>query len=304
MKRIALLSALPLLAFASPAAAQMKPAGAPDILEAIEMCKSISTPVWMHRDRLEDSDWHTAEVRGERRRTRKVPGIYEKLGNRAYVVLTREELRNRECVVQARLEETSAYMPLLQEISQTTGMPTGQDGYGYTWELDDYNMRVEPTGERSAPSVRFVISTIPMVGTDDILAAVDACVAATGATRLEADALAPAGWTKRTEFRRKDSDGSLGIVMFESAENAAIVSSRATGDDFKDCRVSGRLESEETAENLRAALTGKFGTPSADDDKLNWSHDGRSLRLMTFERANQSGAFAFQIPVSYVGETE
>lgn len=304
LTRTALYAPLSLIALAAaPASAQMKPASADDVLGAIAACRSITTPVWIDTDALEEQGWYTAEVRGERRRTRKVRGIYERRNNRAYVVTTRDELRSRECAVQARLESTSDYVPLLQQVSQTLGMPTGQDGFAYTWELDGLAMRVEPTGDRSAPSARFVLTALPVVGTDDILSAVRACIPAIGAGGFGDGALTEGGWAQDAAATAAVPE-ERETKLFRSGETAALVSSGKDRGVTNVCRVSGRIEDEATAENLRSALTGLYGTPSAKGDDLNWTHDGRSMRLVTSERDGASGPIAFHIPVSYVGESE
>ena len=313
MKKIAFLAALPIVAIAAPAAAQMKPAGAADVVAAIEVCKSVTTPDWIHLDRLESQNWHTAEIRGERRRTRKVRGIYETPGNRAFVVITREELRNKECVVQARLKDTASYPALLQEVSQSVGMPNGQDGFAYTWDLGDFTMRVEPTGERSAPNARFTLkakgdgavsgSAIPMVGSDDVLAAVRACVPSIGPAGFADSALISGGWKKgvaKVDGKAIDAP----VALYGHSDTKALIMSGSAQAANKVCVVMGRVEDAETIENTRSALTGMFGTPQADGDKLYWTEDDRILTLMTDYQDGEEGPFAIQVPISYVGAPE
>ena len=313
MKKLALLAGLPVAALASSAAAQMKPATATDVVAAIEVCKAVTTPDWIHLDRLETQGWNTAEIRGERRRMRKVRGIYERPGNRAFVVITREELRNKQCVVQARLKDTASYTTLLQQVSQSVGMPNGQDGFAYTWDLGDFTMRVEPTGERSAPNARFTLkakgdgvvsgSAIPMVGSDDVLAAVRSCIPSIGPDGFTETALVGNGWTKG-EASVDGEAVDAPIALYGHSDSKALVMSGSGETANKVCMVMGRVEDAATIENTRSALTGMFGTPQADGDKLYWSEDGRILTLMTDYQDGEEGPFAIQVPISYVGETE
>lgn len=295
------------------AAAQMKPAAATDVVAGIEACKAITTPSWIHRDRLSELGWYTAEMRGERRTTRKVRGIYEARGNRAYVVLTGEQLRNKECVVQARLKDTASYTSLLQQVSQSVGMPTGQDGFAYIWDLGEFTMRVEPTGGRDAPNAKFAIraagegamsgSAIPLVGSDDILAGVRACVPAVGPDGFTGTGLSESGWSKGTA-RVDGEEIEAPVAFYGHAESKSLIMS-GTGDaSNKVCMVMGRVAEGATIDNIRSALTGMFGTPIADDDELYWRDEGRIMVLMTDYEDGAEGPFAVQVPVSYAGESE
>ena len=142
---------------AAPAYAQMKPAGHDDVVAAIEACQTIATPTWIELDALPDMGWHAAKKRGERRRTQVLRGIYEKRGNEAYVVVGGDEIKEKSCVVLARLASTDEYIPLVQQLATSHGMPSRQDGPVYFWDGADKSMSVEPSGERSAPNMKITI---------------------------------------------------------------------------------------------------------------------------------------------------
>ena len=151
-------AAMALAAF--PASAQMKPAGHDDVVAAIEACEAIVTPTWIELDSLPDMGWHVAKKRGERRRTQVLRGIYEKRGNEAYVVVGADELKDKSCVVLARLDSTEDYIPLVQQLATSQGMPSRQDGPSYFWDGADQSMSVEPSGERSAPNMKITIKAL------------------------------------------------------------------------------------------------------------------------------------------------
>ena len=158
MKHIAALSALAACAaFAAPAAAQMKPADAEDVAEALATCKAITSPVWIDKDALKGHDWHQVRQRGAGRGGARLYNTYEKRGNRAYLVFEREDLQAKQCVVLARLEDSSEYVNLARDLAGEVGMPTGQDGYAYIWDDADYTVRMEPSGERDTPNARFTV---------------------------------------------------------------------------------------------------------------------------------------------------
>ena len=145
---------------ATPAAAQMKPASGEDILEGIEACRAITTPTWIEVDDLSDHGWYAAKKRGERRRTTVIRGVYEKPGNNAYVVLGGQELSDKTCVVLGRLDDTSAYIPMVQALAGSLGMPNRQDGPTYYWDGTDFTTSAGPSGERDAPNIRITIKAL------------------------------------------------------------------------------------------------------------------------------------------------
>lgn len=145
---------------AATANAQMRPADESEILDAIEACRQIATPTWIELDQLAELGWYTAKKRGERRRTTVIRGVYEKQGNRAYVVVGGEELKTKSCVVLARLDSTSDYVPMVQSLAGSMGMPDRQNGPAYFWDGKDYNTSVMPSGERDAPNIRITIKAL------------------------------------------------------------------------------------------------------------------------------------------------
>ena len=49
----------------------------------------------------------------------------------------------------------------LQEVSGIVGMPSGQEGYTYHWQMDSHRLRVDPAGDKKRPIARFEITAIP-----------------------------------------------------------------------------------------------------------------------------------------------
>lgn len=145
---------------ATPASAQMKPASHEDIVSAVAACESITTPTWIELDELDELGWHSAKKRGERRRTQVLRGIYEKRGNQAYLVIGGKELKEKSCVVLARLGSTEDYVPAVQQLASARGMPNRQDGPAYFWESPTSFMSAAPSGERDAPNLRITIKAL------------------------------------------------------------------------------------------------------------------------------------------------
>lgn len=157
MKRI-LLPALALLA--APAAAQDKPATSEQIADAIEACKTITSPSWIELKQLPSLGWRPYEKTGGRR-VMKVMGAYEKRDNEALIIVSKDELKSKSCVVSAKLDSTADYGPTAQGVSQIVGMPVRADGPTYFWIMGDKEMRLDPAGDRDKPIARFEITAIP-----------------------------------------------------------------------------------------------------------------------------------------------
>ncbi|ANU07654.1 hypothetical protein [Paraurantiacibacter namhicola] len=159
MKNTLAFSALAAVAatLSAPASAQMKPASAEDVAEAIKTCKDITSPTWIDKDALKGHGWHQVRQRGRGRGGARLYNAYETRGNDAYLVFEREDLKAKNCVVLARLENTGAYNGLAQGLAGEIGMPNGQDGFAYIWDQSDYIVRMEPSGDRDTPNARFTI---------------------------------------------------------------------------------------------------------------------------------------------------
>ena len=150
------------LAFlAAPAAAQDRPATPAQIADAIDACETITSPNWLELKQLPSLGWDTVEKRGGRRGAMKVRGAYEKQGNEALIIISREELKEKACVVFARLDSTADYGPTAQGVSEIIGMPVRADGPTYFWIQGDKELRLDPAGDRSKPIARFQITAIP-----------------------------------------------------------------------------------------------------------------------------------------------
>lgn len=144
---------------AAPGAAQENEhPNAQQVAEAIAACQLITEHDWIHLDRLDSVRFYAVERRGSGRKKARVRGLYQKRGNPSYIILSREELSDKRCVVSASLPDTGAYGRLAQEVSGIIGMPTGQDGFAYLWELDDQRLRVEPEGDQDEPFARFTLT--------------------------------------------------------------------------------------------------------------------------------------------------
>lgn len=156
----------PLFAFmaltitSTPAAAQQTPADAAQIVEAIEACRAITSPKWIELKALPALGWDNAERRASRGR-QIMRGIYEKAGNNAYVIVGKDELDSKSCVVTARLASGAEYGPTAQGVAELIGMPERAEGHTYFWTLGDKRIRLDPAGERDAPLARFEITAIP-----------------------------------------------------------------------------------------------------------------------------------------------
>jgi hypothetical protein len=150
----------PLALAAASASAQDKPATAAQIVDAIEACKAITSPTWLELKALPAQGWNPYRKSGGRR-AQVVSGAYEKRGNEALIIISREDLQAKKCAVYARLESTAQYGPTAQGVSQLVGMPDRAEGPTYFWTLGDKTMRLDPTGDRDKPIARFEISAIP-----------------------------------------------------------------------------------------------------------------------------------------------
>ncbi len=149
-------AACAVLASAGTAAAQDRPATAEQVVEAIDACAAITTPTWIELKDLKGMGWET--LRKSNGREQLVRGVYERKGNEAYIVVTRENLREKQCMVMTLLADTASYNALAQEASQTIGMPDRQEGYSYTWMRAGHEVTVNPSGNAKKPKAIFVIS--------------------------------------------------------------------------------------------------------------------------------------------------
>ena len=156
MKR--LFFAVPLALLAAPVAAQEKPASVAEVVDAIDACKAITTPTWLELKALPSHGWKEYRKSGGRR-AQVVRGAYEKADNEALIIISKEELEAKACVVFARLESTGDYGSTAQAVSEIVGMPTRAEGPTYFWSLGDgKTMRVDPAGDRTKPIARFEIT--------------------------------------------------------------------------------------------------------------------------------------------------
>lgn len=150
--------AVPLALLAAPVAAQERPASAAEIVDAIEACKAITSPTWLELKALPSLGWKEYRKSGGRR-AQVVRGAYEKTGNEALIIISKDDLKAKACTVFARLESTADYGATAQAVSQIVGMPTHAEGPTYFWTLDDGKvMRVDPTGDSDKPIARFEIT--------------------------------------------------------------------------------------------------------------------------------------------------
>lgn len=163
MRKLAFLAAFLL---AAPAAAQQEPAGATDVAEALTACQAITTPTWLELSALRAAGWDYPTKRGSGRSSQVVKGLYAKPGNHALIVIGKEELEKKSCVVNALLNSTADYGTLLQGLSAIIGMPDSQDGYSYVWTIADKQIRVDPAGDRNRPLARFEVTAIAPDGAE------------------------------------------------------------------------------------------------------------------------------------------
>ena len=154
------LTLLPLIACCAPLAAQDAATEAAHAAEAIAACQAVVMQDRVDPERLPASGWYEAKRRGSRSEL-VVRGVYEKEGNSAFIVIGKQQERERSCVVQAFLADTASYSTLLQEVSQEIGMPQRQDGFSYYWVDADKSVRVDPAGDAKRPFARFEVTAIP-----------------------------------------------------------------------------------------------------------------------------------------------
>lgn len=160
MHKLFACSPLLAIACASPALAQTKPADATQIVDAIEACKAITSPRWLDLAALPARGWDSAKRRSGRSE-QVFRGVYEKKDNEAYILIGRDELKEKVCVVSARLSSTGDYGHTAQAVSAIIGMPDRAEGFTYYWTIGDKQIRLDPAGEKSAPTARFAITAIP-----------------------------------------------------------------------------------------------------------------------------------------------
>ncbi|MXP09848.1 hypothetical protein [Pseudoblastomonas halimionae] len=318
MRSLATGAVLPFLAYAAPVSAQIVPASAADVWDGVQSCEAITETDRVQTTRLSAAGWSEAKRRSGERGTRKLAGIYEKDGNDALIVIGREELEGKRCVVLARLESTSAYGELVKGVAELAGMPDRQEEYAYIWDRPGFTLRVEPSGKQSEPNALFTVTAIgdsastdapvpspasvatPAGSSDAVLAALKACLPAVGANGFDGSVLTGSGWSKSVAQTASGAD----IDLYES-EGSDVLITPGSGDQGGDvCLVRGQVDDGATLDNIRAALTGLYGTPEADGGDLYWIEDGSVFYLMTNFEPGGEGPFAVQIPVSYAGESE
>ncbi|WP_144095577.1 hypothetical protein [Croceicoccus sediminis] len=157
LKTTTFCASLSALAFAGPAAAQSKPATPEQVAEAIDVCAAITSSTWIELDDLRGHGWRNVRKSGGNRQM-VVRGAYEKSGNEAYIVVTKENLRDKTCMVMTKLDTTADYNPLARDVSAVIGMPVSQDGFIYTWLRSEKTVEMNPSGDRSSPKALFVVS--------------------------------------------------------------------------------------------------------------------------------------------------
>ncbi len=157
LKIATLCASLSALAFAGSAAAQSKPASPEQVTEAVDVCAAITSPTWIELDELKSYGWKNVRKSGGNRQM-VVRGAYENIGNEAYIVITKENLRDKTCIVMTKLETTADYNTLARDVSAVIGMPVTQDGFVYTWLRSEKTVEMNPSGDRSSPKALFVVS--------------------------------------------------------------------------------------------------------------------------------------------------
>jgi len=143
---------------ASSAAAQVKPAGAGDIRDAIGDCLAITSASWIDLDKLKDElDWDMA-TRTVGRSREKISGIYAKPGSEALIIVGKPELKDKRCVVLARLPDTASYHPTAEALSSELGMPRQGEGMSYIWHQRAATIEMRPSGAPDAPNAEFAVT--------------------------------------------------------------------------------------------------------------------------------------------------
>ncbi|WP_120715945.1 hypothetical protein [Tsuneonella amylolytica] len=159
MTRTALFAAVAALSVAAPAAAQEKPATTAQIVEAINACKAIVSSTWVDLKKLPSMGWEPYR-KSTGSRQMKVGGAYEKRGNEALLVVGHDELKDKSCVVLARLGGGGAYGATAQGVSEVIGMPMGQQDFTYTWDQGAQRVTLDPSGDKAAPKARFAVIAV------------------------------------------------------------------------------------------------------------------------------------------------
>lgn len=154
---MALAAAACLATVAIPASAQMQPATAESLGDAIGACINAVDHDGAIVEGLEAGGWSRARMENGGEAAEDVL-LFGKSGNEA-LILTADVNGDEPdpCIVLARLPRTSAYHPSAEAISQIIGMPVERNENNYFWRFSDKIAQMTPSGSAEEPSLRFVV---------------------------------------------------------------------------------------------------------------------------------------------------
>ncbi|MBD3730197.1 MAG: hypothetical protein IE933_10870 [Sphingomonadales bacterium] len=139
------------------AATRMEAASAAQASEAVRECIAITSPKWIDLAKLKQDGWQIATKTG-RQGLMQIRGVYKKKDSEAYIVAGRDELREKRCMVIARLDATSSYHPMAAQIATDLGSQPSQDNFTYSWTSGAATVVMTPKGDRESPTAEFTIS--------------------------------------------------------------------------------------------------------------------------------------------------
>ena len=152
-KRIAIalvVASLPAL----PAQAQLRPATADHIGEAVGRCIAATSTAGLNLERLAEGGWQRAKTQsGEEKVDAPIP-IYGKAGNRAVIIAAPTEAAPA-CIVTARIEHFDVVSATTQGMSRALKVsPMKSEGNETYWRYGPLIIQLAATGTREKPGIR------------------------------------------------------------------------------------------------------------------------------------------------------
>ncbi|MBX3593241.1 hypothetical protein [Sphingomonas sp.] len=135
------------------------PATAEDMRGALAACEGITSADWLDMGKLRGELGWKDLLPEPRNRARPVTGVLQKPGNPTLIAISGAELKSKQCVVVARIDDPNRYHPTAEALSKAIGMPKSREGNMYTWQNGPVTIRMVPAGSREAPNIEFAVTS-------------------------------------------------------------------------------------------------------------------------------------------------
>ena len=148
-------------AVAAPAAAQVSPANAGDIADAVSGCMAAARAAVVDEASLADEGWRRGEIGGKEETTAGL-AAYGKSRNNALILTTKGDGSAKAvCAVTARIDKQADYQAVVDAIDALEGVRAIKKDKLQIWFSSGERMIVSDlTGTRETPSVRVAVMTI------------------------------------------------------------------------------------------------------------------------------------------------